>query len=221
METRGIVADWDPYDERLERLDVHAEPARGPRRRSRGSSASPSTDPRGHSSDVGGGFGQKGFTSPRGARRRARRATSSAAGEVDRGPAREPHRVEPRRASSAPSVTMAVRRRRPHPRRWRIDHLETAARSRVGGPRRRPGMIGMMFPGPYTIPAVGVRSRRRCSPTRAAAAPYRGPWMVETVARASSMLDVVARAIGIDPLELRRRNVLDDRASCRTRPRRA
>ena len=36
---------------------------------------------------------------------------------------------------------------------------------------------------------------------------YRGPWMMETVAR-EQMIDLAARAIGIDPLELRRRNVI-------------
>ena len=45
---------------------------------------------------------------------------------------------------------------------------------------------------------------------------YRGPWMFETVAR-EQMVDAAARAIGIDPLEWRRRNVVADRRSCRTR----
>src|SRR5262249_2658849 len=36
---------------------------------------------------------------------------------------------------------------------------------------------------------------------------YRGPWMMETVAR-EQMMDATARAIGLDPLEFRRRNVI-------------
>src|SRR5581483_5438247 len=36
---------------------------------------------------------------------------------------------------------------------------------------------------------------------------YRGPWMMETVAR-EQMMDAVARTFGMDPLELRRRNVI-------------
>src|SRR5581483_7083741 len=36
---------------------------------------------------------------------------------------------------------------------------------------------------------------------------YRGPWMMETVAR-EQMMDADARTIGMDPLELRRRNVI-------------
>ena len=38
---------------------------------------------------------------------------------------------------------------------------------------------------------------------------YRGPWLFETVAR-EQMMDVVARAIGMDPLRLRRANVVTD-----------
>ena len=36
---------------------------------------------------------------------------------------------------------------------------------------------------------------------------YRGPWMFETIAR-ELMLDIAARNAGIDPLELRRRNIV-------------
>jgi len=36
---------------------------------------------------------------------------------------------------------------------------------------------------------------------------YRGPWMFETVVR-ETMLDIVARRLGIDPVEIRRRNLL-------------
>src|SRR5262249_49103934 len=36
---------------------------------------------------------------------------------------------------------------------------------------------------------------------------YRGPWMIETTAR-EQMMDVAAAELGIDPLELRRRNVI-------------
>jgi carbon-monoxide dehydrogenase large subunit len=38
-------------------------------------------------------------------------------------------------------------------------------------------------------------------------AAYRGPWAMETLAR-ETMLDIAARQIGIDPIELRRRNLI-------------
>jgi carbon-monoxide dehydrogenase large subunit len=36
---------------------------------------------------------------------------------------------------------------------------------------------------------------------------YRGPWQVETYAREQAV-DLLARRMGVDPLELRRRNVI-------------
>src|SRR4029453_2738050 len=36
---------------------------------------------------------------------------------------------------------------------------------------------------------------------------YRGPWMMETVAR-EIMIDIAARRAGYDPLDLRRRNIV-------------
>jgi len=66
--------------------------------------------------------------------------------------------------------------------------------------------VGMLLPGPYAIPKVQFSAKAvytntcgRCS--------YRGPWMMETVVR-EQMMDIVARALDMDPLELRRRNVV-------------
>ena len=70
------------------------------------------------------------------------------------------------------------------------------------------GFVGLLFTGPYKIPAVGFSATAvytntcgRCS--------YRGPWMMETMAR-EQMMDVIARQLGIDPLEFRRRNVVNE-----------
>lgn len=63
-----------------------------------------------------------------------------------------------------------------------------------------------LLAGPYRTPASGGRTRRvRTNTSRRMA--YRGPWMFETLGR-EVMIDVAARRLGIDPLELRRRNVL-------------
>ena len=67
-------------------------------------------------------------------------------------------------------------------------------------------LAGMLFTGPYRVPHLAWAARRVYTNTCGKAA-YRGPWMMETTAR-EQMLDVVAREIGIDPLELRRRNVI-------------
>jgi carbon-monoxide dehydrogenase large subunit len=66
----------------------------------------------------------------------------------------------------------------------------------------------MLFPGPYRLAACSASSRSVLTNTSGRGA-YRGPWMFETVAR-EIMIDRVAAACGIDPLEFRRRNVLHD-----------
>src|SRR5436305_11549757 len=64
----------------------------------------------------------------------------------------------------------------------------------------------MMFSGPYRLPKVAWRTTGVYTNT-CTRAPYRGPWQLETLAR-EHMMDVLAREMSIDPLELRRRNVL-------------
>jgi carbon-monoxide dehydrogenase large subunit len=66
----------------------------------------------------------------------------------------------------------------------------------------------VLFPGPYRIPAYGGSAKSVFTNTSGRGA-YRGPWMIETVAR-ELMIDCVAARLGMDPLELRRRNVIRD-----------
>lgn len=66
--------------------------------------------------------------------------------------------------------------------------------------------IGMFFPGPYRVPRASFNYKTVFSNTAGLAA-YRGPWQYETLAR-EIVLDIAARRIGIDPVELRRRNLL-------------
>jgi carbon-monoxide dehydrogenase large subunit len=66
----------------------------------------------------------------------------------------------------------------------------------------------LLFPGPYRMPAVAGSGRGVYTNTMGRGG-YRGPWMIETVAR-EQMIDYVASQLGIDPLEMRRRNVIRD-----------
>jgi carbon-monoxide dehydrogenase large subunit len=70
-----------------------------------------------------------------------------------------------------------------------------------------------MVPGPYAWKAYAF-SDRILATNKATYVAYRGPWAVETWVR-ERMLEQVAREIGMDPVELRRRNVVagepDDR----------
>jgi carbon-monoxide dehydrogenase large subunit len=66
--------------------------------------------------------------------------------------------------------------------------------------------VGMLFPGPYRVPAASFTSTTVYTNTAGRSA-YRGPWQFETLAR-EMLLDIAARDLGIDPIELRRRNLL-------------
>jgi carbon-monoxide dehydrogenase large subunit len=66
--------------------------------------------------------------------------------------------------------------------------------------------VGMLFPGPYRVPRAGFAARTVYTNT-VGRMPYRGPWQFESLAR-EVLLDIAARQIGMDPVELRRRNLL-------------
>ncbi|WP_269745731.1 xanthine dehydrogenase family protein molybdopterin-binding subunit [Mycobacterium celatum] len=66
--------------------------------------------------------------------------------------------------------------------------------------------IGMFFPGPYRVPKASFNYKTVFSNTAGLAA-YRGPWQYETLTR-EILLDIAARKMGMDPVELRRRNLL-------------
>jgi carbon-monoxide dehydrogenase large subunit len=87
-----------------------------------------------------------------------------------------------------------------------IDHAQDVGAYPLPFPVGPGAAVGMIFPGPYRIPATSFahRSLKSNLPGRTA---YRGPWMFESVAR-EVVLDVAARRIGMDPVELRRRNML-------------
>jgi carbon-monoxide dehydrogenase large subunit len=67
-------------------------------------------------------------------------------------------------------------------------------------------LVALMFTGPYRIPKLGFSCRTVFTNT-CGKAPFRGPWAVETIAR-EQLVDAVAAELGLDPLELRRRNVI-------------
>ncbi len=63
--------------------------------------------------------------------------------------------------------------------------------------------IGMFFPGPYRVPKASFSYKTVFSNTAGLHA-YRGPWQYETLTR-EILLDIAARKMGMDPVELRRR----------------
>ncbi|HEX7094515.1 MAG TPA: xanthine dehydrogenase family protein molybdopterin-binding subunit [Acidimicrobiales bacterium] len=70
-----------------------------------------------------------------------------------------------------------------------------------------PGKTQMMLCGPYRVPAVRFRARSVLT-NRAPSGAYRGPGRSEATAALEQALDAVAQRIGLDPVEVRRRNLL-------------
>jgi len=67
-------------------------------------------------------------------------------------------------------------------------------------------VVGALFPGPYRVPRAAFTTKTMYTNT-VGRSPYRGPWQFESLAR-EVLLDISARQMGIDPIELRRRNLL-------------
>ena len=87
-----------------------------------------------------------------------------------------------------------------------IDFMQDCGAYPTPWPIATAAAVGMFFPGPYRVPKATFRSRTIYTNTVGRAA-YRGPWQFETLAR-EVLLDIAAREMGMDPAELRRRNLL-------------
>src|ERR1700733_10937845 len=81
--------------------------------------------------------------------------------------------------------------------------IDTGAYPVMGG--MVPMIIEMMLPGPYKLAALGFESTA-VTTNKASYIAYRGPWASETFVR-ERVLDLLARDLGLDPLEIRLRNV--------------
>jgi carbon-monoxide dehydrogenase large subunit len=68
-----------------------------------------------------------------------------------------------------------------------------------------PAIMEAMLPGPYKLAALGFESTA-VSTNKASYVAYRGPWASETFVR-ERVLDLLAKDLGLDPLEVRLRNV--------------
>ena len=91
-----------------------------------------------------------------------------------------------------------------------IDHVQDVGAYPTPWPVGTAAAVGMLFPGPYRVPRGGVDDDVGLHQHRRGAPPTAGPWQFETLAR-EVLLDIAARRMGIDPVELRRRNLLRQR----------
>ncbi len=203
METRGIVASWQPHAGVMEvwasTQSPHEMQLVGARVLGIGEHKIVV-----HFGDVGGGFGQKMFLG------REDMAVLVAA-KLLASPVKW---IEDRRENLLASnharieqmtVTMAVDEEGNF-LAADLDQLEDDGAYPLGGPATPGAMATMLYPGPYRMGPVSWRARTVYTNTCGRGA-YRGPWQMESVAR-EQMIDRVAREIGMDPLELRRQNVL-------------
>ncbi len=87
-----------------------------------------------------------------------------------------------------------------------LDHSQDVGAYPIPWPVGTGSSVGMLFPGPYRMGTTSFRHRSVFSNTAGRTA-YRGPWMFETLSRELT-LDRAARELGMDPLELRRRNMI-------------
>ena len=87
-----------------------------------------------------------------------------------------------------------------------IDFLQDVGSYPTPYPVLTTAAIGMFFPGPYRVPKASFNYKTVFSNTPGLHA-YRGPWQYETLTR-EILLDCAARKIGMDPVELRRINIL-------------
>ena len=204
METRGLVAHWKRH---AGRLDLWA------------STQSPHElaftaarilgigehQVRVHMGDVGGAFGQKVYSG------RDEMAVLLAARDLGRPIKWIEDRRENLMASNSArvdrlTVTMAVDAAG-RILGAEIDHLSDSGAYPLGGAPAKSALLVSMFPGPYRIPRLGWSAATVFTNTVGRGA-YRGPWQMETVGR-EMMMDLVARRLGIDPLDFRRRNVIE------------
>jgi aerobic carbon-monoxide dehydrogenase large subunit len=81
--------------------------------------------------------------------------------------------------------------------------IDTGSYPSMGG--MVPAIIEAMLPGPYKMAALGFESTA-VTTNKPPYVAYRGPWASETFVRERA-LDLIARALGLDPLEIRLRNV--------------
>ncbi|TMK67463.1 MAG: xanthine dehydrogenase family protein [Actinobacteria bacterium] len=88
----------------------------------------------------------------------------------------------------------------------KIDHVQDVGAYPTPWPVGTAAATGMLFPGPYRIPHATFTATCLFSNTAGRTA-YRGPWAFESVAR-EVMLDIAARRLDMDPVDLRRRNFL-------------
>jgi carbon-monoxide dehydrogenase large subunit len=200
METRGVVADWQPFPGQLT-IWLSTQGAHAARDHFAQLLELPASAVRVVVGDVGGAFGLKIGVG------REESAVALAARIVGRPLKWIEDRWEnlvgaPHAREDQATISLALDEQGSI-LGLRMQHAENAGSYSAGGGG---GLVVRLISGPYRIPHVVASSTSVRSNTSRRSA-YRGPWMFETLGR-ETMVDIAARRIGMDPVELRRRNLL-------------
>jgi carbon-monoxide dehydrogenase large subunit len=203
METRGIIADWNPITGEMHIWNAtqSAHEVRGFYARLLGlrENAVRVTNP-----DVGGGFGLKTFSL------RDEWSVVLASQLLGR-PVKwiEDRRENLMAGAGARDESMTVSMALDEDGRilaMRAENLENIGAYPFPGPATTGPLIAKYLSGPYRVPHIAYSGASVYTNTAGRAA-YRGPFLMATVGP-EQLMDVAARRLSIDPLELRRRNVL-------------
>ena len=203
METRGIVAEYEPASGELHAWMSTQNPHEAKQAIAR-IAGIPAHRVRVQAQDVGGGFGQKYFT------QREELTVALAARRLGRTlkwiEDRRENLIASNHARADIGECAFAMDDNGRLLGTYLDHLEDAGAFPVGATGGAGPLVGLLFTGPYKSSLAAFRTRAAWTNTCARGA-YRGPWMFETVAR-EQMVDAAAREVGLDPLEWRRRNVI-------------
>ncbi len=207
METRGLVAEWDQWAEKLDVIfacqGVHV-----PRAFFSRLVGIPEDDVHVVMNDVGGAFGQK--ISPQ----REDQAVVLAAVLLQDRPVKW---IEDRAENlisgghsreESLAITVATDENGVL-LAGKAHHIENVGAYPAAGNGQMAAASSRMFPGAYRWSGPGsvAYSGQALYTNTCGHCAYRGPWMMETTGR-EQMVDVIAQKLGLDPLEFRRRNVI-------------
>ncbi len=201
METRGIVASWQPHAGSFD-VFVSTQSPHDVRTVTSRITGVPESRIRVQMGDVGGGFGQKAYLA------RDEQIVVLASYHLGK-PIKwiEDRRENLLAATTSRAECCTVTVAADHEGKILgigADHLDEVGAYPQAGSAAAMGAV--IFTGPYRIPKLAFESQSAFTNT-CSRAPYRGPWQFETYFREQAV-DSLARKLGIDPLELRRRNVL-------------
>ena len=207
METRGMVAQWDPWTRQLE-LVIAGQGVHMPRLVYSRMLGIPEDDIHVIMGDVGGSFGQKAFPN------REDQAIVVAAVVIGDRPVkwiedRAENLISGGHARQESLQITAATDERGVLLAGKAHHVENVGAYPAGSNGQKAALASRMFPGPYhwSGPGSVAYSGQAVYTNTCGSCAYRGPWMMETTGR-EQMVDVIAQKLGIDPLEFRRRNVI-------------